>query len=59
MCSSLWLSAQNAGGPEMADVMRSNGKLYVVVAVLVLIFIGIIFYLIGLDRRIKSLEDDI
>ena len=43
---------------EMADVMRSNGKIYVVVAVLVTIFIGIIFYLIRLDRKITKLEKE-
>jgi CcmD family protein len=36
--------------------MRGNGKIYVVVAVLVTIFIGIILYLIRLDRKITKLE---
>ena len=40
----------------MADVMRSNGKIYVVVAVLAVIFIGIILYLIRIDRKISKLE---
>jgi CcmD family protein len=46
-------------GVEMADTMRSNGKIYVVVAVIVAIFIGIILYLIRLDRKITRLEKDI
>ncbi|HSC52636.1 MAG TPA: hypothetical protein VLC98_03395 [Phnomibacter sp.] len=41
---------------EMADTMRSNGKIYVVVAVLTIIFVGIIFYLVRLEARIKQLE---
>lgn len=41
---------------EMADGMRSNGKIYVVVAVLVTILLGIVLYLVRLDRRIKKLE---
>lgn len=41
---------------EMADVMRSNGRIYVVVAVLLAIFAGIILYLIRLDRKITRLE---
>lgn len=41
---------------EMADTMRSNGKIYVVVAVILTIFAGIIFYLIRLDRKITRLE---
>lgn len=42
--------------PEMADTMRSNGKIYVVVAVLLVILIGLFIYLIALDRKIKKLE---
>jgi CcmD family protein len=42
----------------MADEMRSNGKIYVVVAVLVTIFIGIILYLIRLDRKLTKLEKE-
>lgn len=40
----------------MADLMRSSGKIYVVVAVLVIIFIGIVLFLIGLDKKIRRLE---
>lgn len=43
---------------SMADEMRSNGKIYVVVAVLVTIFIGIIIYLIHLDRKLTRLEKE-
>ncbi len=38
------------------DFMRSTGKIYVVVAVIVLIFIGVVFYLIRLDSKISKLE---
>ena len=41
---------------EMADIMRSNGKIYVVVAVLATIFAGIFVYLFILDRKITKLE---
>ena len=40
----------------MADVMRSNGKIYVVVAVILTLFAGIIFYLVRLDKKISNLE---
>lgn len=43
--------------PEMADTMRSNGKIYVVVLVLATIFAGIIAYLIRIDRKISKLEN--
>lgn len=41
---------------EMADTFRSNGKIFVVVAVIVTIFAGIIFYLVRLDRKLTKLE---
>jgi hypothetical protein len=43
---------------EMADAMRSNGKIYVVVAVIITLFLGIIFYLISLDRKLTKLEKE-
>ncbi len=41
---------------EMADTMRSNGKIYVVVAVCVTILTGLFVYLIFLDRKISRFE---
>ena len=46
-----------SGNVEMADSMRSNGRIYVVVAVILAIFAGIIFYLVRLDRKISKLEN--
>lgn len=37
--------------------MRSELKIYVVVAVLVLIFLGIVLFLFSLERRLKKLEE--
>jgi len=60
-------TAQTQGGgyiikyvtePDEADVMRSNGKIYVVIMVLATIFAGIIAYLIYLDRKISRLEKE-
>jgi hypothetical protein len=42
--------------PQMADVMRSNGKIYVVVTVLMIILAGLFIYLISLDRKMNRLE---
>ena len=39
--------------------MRSMGKMYVVVAVIAAIFLGIVVYLIRLDRKLTKLEDQI
>ncbi|MEQ9412557.1 MAG: CcmD family protein [Cyclobacteriaceae bacterium] len=41
---------------EMADTMRSEGKIYVVVAILLLILFGLIGYLVHLDRKVSKLE---
>jgi hypothetical protein len=43
---------------EMADAMRSNGKIYVVVAVLTTILAGIVLYLIRLEKKIKRMEKE-
>ena len=44
---------------EMADKMRSEGKIYVVITVLLAILIGLIVYLISIDRKINRLEKEI
>ena len=41
---------------EMADTMRAEGKIYVVVGILVLISVGLIGYLALLDRKVGRLE---
>ena len=43
--------------PEMADVMRSNGKIYVVVGVGLIILIGLFLYVWNVDRKIKKIEN--
>jgi CcmD family protein len=43
---------------EMADTMRSNGRIYVVVAVVVVILIGLVLYLVRLDKKITRLEKE-
>ena len=42
--------------PQMADAMRSNGKIYVVVTVLLIVLAGLFIYLISLDRKLNRLE---
>jgi CcmD family protein len=49
------------GDPERqytAFDMRHNGKIYVVVSVILIIFIGLILYLVRLDRKISRLEKE-
>lgn len=40
------------------DFMKSNGKIYVVVAVVLVILIGLFAYLINLDRKVSRLEKE-
>lgn len=62
LCSAFYaavVSAQ-AGGitskAETDDFMRSDGKIWVVVAVIVIILSGLFLYLYNLDKKITSLE---
>jgi len=41
---------------EMADKMRSNGKIYVVVAVGTTILTGLFIYIFFLDKKISRFE---
>ena len=50
--------AQENKTVEMADVMRSNGKIYVVVAVCLTILIGLFLYVWNVDRKITKLEKE-
>ncbi len=43
---------------EMADGLRSNGKIYVVVAVLTIILTGLFIFLINIDRKVSKLEKE-
>lgn len=40
------------------NLMRSNGRIYVVVAVLLIILFGVFFYLFSIDRKITKLENE-
>ena len=53
---STYLFAQQTNDVEMADQMRSSGKIYVVIATIVIIFIGLAIYLFTIDRRLKKIE---
>lgn len=67
MLSRLWLavaflligqSAFAQEQAEMADAMRSNGKIYVVVAVCLIILVGLFLYVMNVDRKLRKLEKD-
>jgi CcmD family protein len=52
------LFAQSGPAVEMDDTLRSNGKIYVVVAVIGIIFIGLAIFLFSIDRRLKKVEKE-
>ena len=41
---------------EMADAFRSDGKIYVVVLVALIILVGMFFYLFRIEGKIKDLN---
>ena len=51
--------AVKAESVQMAETMRSDGKIYVVIAVLAIILFGLIVYLITIDRKLGKLEKEI
>lgn len=55
LLSAFNLFAQNTE-TEMATLMRSNGKIYVVVVCVAIILIGLLTYLFAIDKRLKMLE---
>ncbi|THH41136.1 CcmD family protein [Neolewinella litorea] len=59
LCTCVPALAQEAAVEPPADFMRSIGKIYVVVAVIVVVFLGLAFYLWRLDRRLTIIENQI
>ncbi len=57
MFTTIQLFAQN-NDVEMADTLRSNGKIYVVVACIVIILVGLLVYLFSIDKRLKKIEKE-
>ena len=47
---------QSTSTVEMADLMRSEGKIYVVVAGILLVCLGMFGYLLFLDREIRRIS---
>lgn len=58
MVALLPLLASAQAQPEMADTMRSNGKIYIVVAVCLTILVGLFLYVANVDRKISKLEKE-
>jgi CcmD family protein len=52
------ISFAQAQQVEMADTMRSNGKIYIVVAVCLTILLGLFLYVFSIDRKISNIEKE-
>ncbi len=50
--------AQKSAQTDMADAMRSSGKIYVVIATISIIFVGLAIFLFSIDRRLKKIEKE-
>ena len=56
VASTTMVHAQDKAGFD--SLMRSSGRIYVVIAVMTTILVGLILYLIRLDRKISKLEKE-
>lgn len=60
LLSALFSSAQQTtDSPEMADTFRSDGKIYVVITVIGMVFVALVIFLILLERKVNKLEKQI
>lgn len=58
LCFSI-ANAQTTGGDvEMADKLKADGKIYVVVGVVLIILTGLILYLVRIERKVAKLEKE-
>ncbi len=53
------LFAQSADGVTMADKMREDGKIWVVVAVVAIVFAGIVINMLRIDFKLKKIEKEL
>jgi len=44
--------------PAQDSLMRSNGRIYVVIAVLLVILLGIFLYMFRVEKKLKKLEKE-
>ncbi len=56
---SVWAAIPDAPPVGLETVMLQQDKLYVVLAVVLIIWFGVLFFLFRTDRRLAQLEDDL
>lgn len=56
---SLLISSIANAQVEMADRFRAEGKIYIVIAIILVILLGFFYLLFKLDRKTKRLEKEV
>ena len=59
LLSTCWSLNAQTTGPAMADQLRADGKIYVVITVLALIFLALVVFLTLIERRVAKLEKQV
>lgn len=57
--TAIWAQTEAPKKVEMATKFYGEGKIYIVIAVLLIIFIGIVTYLFSLDKKITKIEQEL
>jgi multisubunit Na+/H+ antiporter MnhB subunit len=55
----MYLASSAQNDIEMADQFRAEGKIYVVIGVILIVLAGLFTYLFATDRKLKQLEKEI
>lgn len=50
------LAQEGEAKTDFGETMRSNGRIYVVIVVILTILIGLILYVVRLDRKMSKME---
>lgn len=58
LLSSIYLAAQPSE-PQMADNLRADGKIWIVICVIVIIFLSLAAFMFYIERKVKKLEDQL
>ncbi len=59
LLSTCWSLNAQTTEPAMADQLRADGKIYVVITVLALIFLALVVFLTLIERRVAKLEKQV
>lgn len=57
--SGISIAQETTSNIQMAERFYGEGKIYIVIAVMTIIFLGIVLYLIRLEKKIKKLENEV